>query len=186
MTKAVIFDFFDVIRTDAYKSWLNANNIPHEGPYFDASHQQDIGATDSAQFLQKLSDLSGRPITRQELDRAASVDADVVAIIAKLSKTYKLALLSNSPSALIREILAEHDLEKYFDEIIVSSEVGMVKPNPDIFNLALAKLGVTPNEAVFIDDNPNHVKAAEHVGLHGIQFVSAKKLREDLAKIKVG
>jgi len=37
MIRAIIFDFFDVIRTNPYKSWLESDNITREGPYFDAS-----------------------------------------------------------------------------------------------------------------------------------------------------
>jgi HAD superfamily hydrolase (TIGR01509 family) len=185
MIKAIIFDFFDVIRTDAYKAWLNANNIPHTGPYFDASYQQDMGNITVDDFLDLLSKLQGRPVTREELDASAKVDQDVVEIIAQLRKTYKTTLLSNAPSAVIREILAEHDLEKYFDVIIVSSEVGYVKPSPEIFNLTLEELGLTVAEAIFIDDNKKHTDAAAAFGIQSIQFHSAKQLTEELHNIGI-
>lgn len=179
--RAVLFDFFDVIRTDAYKSWLSVHNIPHEGDYFDASYQQDIGAINSQEFLERLSQLSGRQITRAELDISAEIDYDVIEIIKALKKNYKIAIISNSPSRLIREILADHDLERYFDEIVVSSEVGFIKPSPDIFNFTLNKLSITPHEAIFIDDNKQNTDAAEKIGIKGIQFISAPQLKNDLA-----
>lgn len=185
MIKALIFDFFDVIRTDAYKAWLNANNIPHEGEYFDASYQHDMGAIDSERFLQILSELTGRQVTFHEVDGSAVVDADVVKIVAHLAKKYKLALLSNAPSKLIRGILADNDLEKYFDIIIVSSEVGMVKPSPEIFKFALEKLAMEPSETIFIDDNIRHVEAAAKIGIHSIQFKSAEQLKTELASFNV-
>lgn len=185
MIKALIFDFFDVIRTDAYKAWLSANNIPHEGPYFDASYQQDMGNITVGEFLDRLSKLQGCKVTREELDESAKVDQDVVNIIKKLRTSYKTALLSNAPSAVIREILAEHDLEKYFDVIIVSSEVGYVKPSPEIFMLTLEKLGLTASEAIFIDDNEKHTDAAEVLGIQSIQFQSAQQLKEHLAKLGI-
>jgi len=185
MIKAIIFDFFDVIRTDAYKAWLATHNIAHEGPYFDASYQQDIGAITSEQFLATLSQLTGRTVTFEEVDGAATVDHGTVAIVSALSKKYKLALISNAPSKLIRGILAENDLEQYFDVIVVSSEVGMVKPNHDIFQLALEKLGVAPSESVFIDDNIRHVEAAAKLDIQAIQFKSAEQLQADLANLGV-
>jgi len=185
MIKALIFDFFDVIRTDAYKAWLNANNILHEGPYFDASYQQDMGNITVEEFLDRLSKLQGRPVTREELDTSAKVDHEVVEIIKNLRKLHKTALLSNAPSAVIREILAEHDLEKYFDVIIISSEVGYVKPSSEIFNLTLEELGLTVAEAIFIDDNKKHTDAAEALGIKSIQFVSAKQLKERLKVLGV-
>jgi epoxide hydrolase-like predicted phosphatase len=185
MIKALIFDFFDVIRTDAYKAWLAANNVAHESPYYDVSYQQDIGAITAEQFLERLSELMGRQITFEEVDGAATVDEEVVKIVAKLSKAYKLALISNAPSKLIRGILAENNLEKYFDVIIVSSEVGMVKPSPEIFQLALQKLGVNPAESIFIDDNIGNVEGAAKIGIHSIQFESAAQLKADLAELDV-
>ncbi|HEY2004730.1 MAG TPA: HAD family phosphatase [Candidatus Saccharimonadia bacterium] len=185
MIKALIFDFFDVIRTDAYKAWLASNKIPHEGPYFDASHQQDIGAITTEQFLTTLSELTGREVTFEEVDGAATVDNAVVNIVSKLSKEYKMALISNAPSKLIRGILAENNLEQYFDVIVVSSEVGMVKPSPEIFHLALKKLHVAPAESVFIDDNIRHVEAAANIGINSTQFKSAEQLKTDLTQLGV-
>ena len=180
MIKALIFDFFDVIRTDAYKAWLKRHNIPHEGPYFDASRQMDMGAITPERFHEILSELTGRPVTFEEVDGAATVDNEVVKIVSTLSQAYKLALLSNAPSKFIRGILAEHDLAKYFDVIVVSSEVGMVKPSQEIFHLALQRLDADPAESLFIDDNIRHVEAAAKVGILAVQFTSAEQLKSDL------
>jgi putative hydrolase of the HAD superfamily len=180
MIKALIFDFFDVIRTDAYKSWLKANGIAQEGPWAYAAHLQDVGTIDTERFLEQVGELYGKTLTRADMDATATVDQEVVALIAELHQTYPLALLSNASSALIREIIADNDLEKHFDHIIVSSEVGLVKPQPEIFQLALQKLGIEPEEAVFIDDNERYVQAANDLGIHGVQFISATQLRQDL------
>lgn len=178
MVKAVIFDFFDVFRTDSYKAWLRANKIPHEGDYFDANRQMDLGNITTEQFLARLSDLQGRYVTSEEIDATARVNEEVVAIAKGLKPKYRTALLSNAPSSFIRNLLAVHDLEQHFHEIVISSEVGMVKPNPEIF-----KLGVSASEAIFIDDNPGHVAAAEKVGIKGVQFISANQLKKDLHSI---
>lgn len=183
MIKAVIFDFFDVFRTDAYKSWLATNSIPHEGAYFEASRRQDLGEITIAQFLEELSRLQGRPITVEEIEANAVLNADVVAIAETLKKDYRIALLSNAPSTFIRELFTKHNLERLFHEIIISSEVGMVKPNADIFELVLQRLDVEPFEAIFIDDNIKHVHAAEKIGIKSIQFLSAAQLKEDLQKL---
>lgn len=180
MIKAVIFDFFDVFRTDAYKSWLAANDIQHEGEYFEASRQQDMGEITVEQFLQKLSRLQGRTVTLEELETNAKLDSEVIEIAEEVKKDYRIALLSNAPSAFIRGLFAEHNLERLFHEIVISSEVGMVKPNADIFELTLQKLRVLPSESIFIDDNEGHVQSAQKVGIRGVQFTSAAQLKKDL------
>lgn len=179
MTKAIIFDFFGVIRTDAYTAWLQKNNIPHQGEYFDASYQQDMGKSTGEEFFARLSELQGRPVTKEEMDTGATVDEAVVAIVKTLKQHYKLALLSNSAGS-VRRLLKEHDLEQYFDEVIISSEVGMVKPSPEIFKLTLDRLGATAPEAIFIDDNLSHVQAADKLGIKSIRFESAEQLKEEL------
>lgn len=183
MIKAIIFDFFDVFRTDAYKSWLAANNIPHEGEYFDASRRQDMGEITTEEFLQELSRLQGRTITREDLEQNVTLDNELIALAEQLRKKYRIALLSNAPSAFIRGVFAEHDLERLFDEIIISSEVGMVKPNANIFEHTLKKLRSSPEETIFIDDNSNHTQAAEKVGIKGIQFISTGQLKQELREL---
>lgn len=185
MIKAIIFDFFDVLRTDAYKAWLQTNKIPHEGDYFEASRQMDLGNITAKEFLKRLSQLGGREITHDEMESSAQVDKAAVEIVKSLKANYRIALLSNAPSAFIRELLEVHKLEQHFHQIVISSEVGMVKPSAKIFEYTLAKLGVMADEAIFIDDNPGHVAAASKMGITGIQFLSANQLKEELAKMGI-
>jgi HAD superfamily hydrolase (TIGR01509 family) len=185
MTRAIIFDFFDVIRTDPFKAWLKQHNFELSGPFLEASQQQDQGEITVDQFLARLSQLSGEPVTREGLEAGATVDMAVVDIIKALQGRYRLALLSNSPSALIRELLQQHDLTRYFDEIIVSSEVGLIKPSREIFELTLRRLNLPAAETIFIDDNPLHVEGARKVGIHGLRFTSAAQLKRDLAGLGI-
>lgn len=181
--RAVIFDFFDVFQKDAYKAWLAANNFSNMQHYADTSRSLDIGNITSNEFLRRLSELSGQDVTWESMGVGGEVDAGVVAIASALKSRYPTALLSNAPSDLLRGILAENDLEKLFDQIVISSEVGYAKPDPEIFHTALDRLGVPPQNAIFIDDNKRHTDAAEAIGIRGIRFQSAVQLREDLEKI---
>ena len=73
-------------------------------------------------------------------------------------------------------------LEK-FDDIVVSGQVRMRKPDVEIYVHALEKFGLRSDEAVFVDDLPENVAAARDLGLHGIQFTSANALRRELAEL---
>ena len=94
---------------------------------------------------------------------------DVVARVLELRRAgYKTGLITNNVregSNMWRSLLAVDDL---FDIVIDSSEVGIRKPNPAIFELALAKLGVEPADAVFLDDLDSNVVAARRAGLMAI------------------
>jgi HAD superfamily hydrolase (TIGR01509 family) len=185
MIKAIVFDFFDVFRTDTYKAWLARNDFPNIHEYAAASRQLDMGEISSEAFLQRLSDLSGQAVTWESLDAEATMNADVIAIAETLGSQHSIALLSNAPSALLRDILVQHDLERLFDHVVISSEVGLAKPDSAIFHFVLDRLGTEPHETIFIDDNETHVQAARAIGIHGIQFISARQLQEQLRKINV-
>jgi epoxide hydrolase-like predicted phosphatase len=63
------------------------------------------------------------------------------------------------------------NIDGLFDELIISAEVKITKPDPRIFHLAVERLQVQPAEAVFIDDIAENVEAARKEGLHGIQYL---------------
>ena len=67
-----------------------------------------------------------------------------------------------------------------FDYIINSSEVGFTKPDPNIYFAALATVGASPDQALFIDDNAGHVAAAMRLGIAGHTYTGADGLRQKL------
>lgn len=67
-----------------------------------------------------------------------------------------------------------------FDNILVSGDVGLVKPDPAIYALALARFGIAPAEAIFVDDRDDNVRAAEATGIRGHVFAGAELLRAEL------
>ncbi len=69
----------------------------------------------------------------------------------------------------------------WFDDIVISGQVGVIKPDPRIFRILLDRHGVRPEQAVFIDDVPNNAAAASAIGIQGIHFSSPAQLRRDLA-----
>lgn len=153
-----------------------------ENGFLEASQKLDSGQISIEEFHEMLSQLSGETIDAisLEFESVNEVDHSVVDIIKKLRHHYKIALLSNSPSKLIRTILEECDLEKHFDEIVISSEVGLVKPSREIFELIIDRLGLVSSEILFIDDSKHHIEGAEKVGINSLRFVSAAKLELDL------
>jgi 2-haloacid dehalogenase len=71
----------------------------------------------------------------------------------------------------------EADVFDRFRDIVVSGDEKIAKPDPAIYHLALARFGVAAGDAVFIDDRADNVEAAEDVGIHGILFEDAMRLR---------
>jgi putative hydrolase of the HAD superfamily len=77
---------------------------------------------------------------------------DVIEVLTKLKDKYKLAIVSNGDSFHQRRKLQKVGIEKYFSEIIISSEVGFSKPNKEIFEITCKKLNVNPQECIMIGD----------------------------------
>ena len=69
---------------------------------------------------------------------------------------------------------------EWFDGIVISGEIKMVKPDPRIFTHVLERFGLEPGSAVFVDDNAENVKAAEEAGFIPVQFESPEQLRREL------
>ncbi len=84
---------------------------------------------------------------------------------------YHLGLVTNNVREGSASWRALVPVDELFDVVIDSSEVGMRKPNPAIYHLALERLGgIDPGEAVFLDDAPGNVVGAERAGLRAILF----------------
>ncbi len=71
----------------------------------------------------------------------------------------------------------------WLKDIVVSGEVGFIKPDPRIFQILLDRNGIAPESAVFIDDVAVNAAAASRLGIHGIHFRSPDQLRRDLAAV---
>jgi glucose-1-phosphatase len=111
------------------------------------------------------------------------VDEILLEEIRNLRKQYKTAMLSNAWSEAREFLTKDFPCLDAFDTAIFSAEVKLVKPHPEIFHLILSQLGIKPDEAVFFDDFPENIVAANDLGIHAFQFVSREQALADLAGI---
>jgi len=103
------------------------------------------------------------------------LNSELLDFIKEHKQNYKIAILSNALSNL-RELMANSwGIIDLFDEIVNSSEEGCMKPDLKFYNIALKRLDVQAHEAIFIDDMPENITAAEEIGIHGIRFENNKQ-----------
>jgi len=119
---------------------------------------------------------------RDEFFAGDIVDRTLVDYIRSLRGPFKTGLISNAWGDL-RDFIVREKFEDAFDEMIISAEVGAMKPEPRIFQIALEKLGVQPNEAVFVDDFLINVEGCEKVGMTGIHFKDPESALKLLKKL---
>ena len=108
---------------------------------------------------------------------------DVTQIMERVHKRHKLIALSNTNALHITHIKTTMPALSFFDDWIVSCDVGLRKPDPQIYFLALERAGVRPTAAVYIDDRPELVEAGRSIGLIGIRFENSRQLEQDLQSI---
>lgn len=87
----------------------------------------------------------------------------------------------------VQEIMEYHkthsDFPKYFKDIIVSSEVGILKPAPEIYTHLLTKHDLKASESVFIDDLLPNVEGAIHAGMHAFQFIDHASCEKEIMRL---
>ncbi|MBI5953591.1 MAG: HAD family phosphatase [Chloroflexi bacterium] len=110
------------------------------------------------------------------------IDRELVEYIRSLRGSVHTGLISNAWSGL-RDFLAKEKLLDLFDSIVISAEVGAVKPSAKIYQLALEQAKVKAGEAVFVDDFPENVAACQKVGMTGILFNDPQKSLDRLYRV---
>src|SRR5882672_3803529 len=103
----------------------------------------------------------------------------------KLSKDYRLALLSNTDPIHMSDAEARFSFFRYFPIRIYSFRVGTSKPNPLIYREALRTCKVRAEEAIYIDDVPAYADAAQRRGMTGVVFQSPGQLQSNLRDLGV-
>ncbi len=81
-----------------------------------------------------------------------TIPKEHIDVVKELKEKYRVAILSNNVRGWIDRVIKNYNIEGLFDELIISSEVGIRKPNPLIYFRALEKLSVLPKETIFISD----------------------------------
>ncbi|MHA2398704.1 MAG: HAD family hydrolase [Promethearchaeota archaeon] len=201
--KAIIFDLGGVVLDFDFSNFYNSIiaqsplNKPQTPIILEFFRQSDIyhqGNMTDDEFYHLACDLLQTCTLDQKGFYSAfnsiisGLNPEIISLIRKLKemKKYKLIALSNVNSSHWDYILKHNwDFINYFDELILSHEIHLVKPNPKIFEYAIQKAKCEPTQIVFIDDGLNNIRAAQEFGIHGIKFTTKDDLIKELLKVGV-
>lgn len=153
----------------------------------DSSQQASIGAITEAAHWQAVANALGLGTAQTEKiveqffsgDRSDQILLDY---LRSLRPEHKVCLISNAWSGL-RSFITRQKFEDVFDDMIISAEVKLVKPDPRIYLLALQRLNAIPGESVFLDDVLVNVQAARSVGMKAIHFTQPDHALEELMSL---
>lgn len=141
-------------------------------------------------FAQGIAELLPRFPDQADLIRAyrdrwiemipAALD-DTVAILEELrSAGHRLYAITNFAAETFALTRQRWDFLGHFKDIVVSGEIGALKPEPEIYRRLLDDNGLTAGDCIFIDDVQENVDGAKAVGMHAVRFTDARTLRSDL------
>ena len=109
-----------------------------------------------------------------------------VEILAELRDAgYPLYVLSNWSAESYARVRAQFPFLDWFDDLVISGQIGLLKPNRDIFDYLLEKVGLPAGECLFIDDRSENTEAAEKFGFQTVLFTSPEEFRSYLIEKKI-
>ena len=197
--RAVIFDWGGVMEgltddahTAAWERRLAlAPGTLAEALWGETWRELAVGAISDEEYAQRVADQLGFPsaetMTRfsDEFYSGDRFRPEVMAAARALRGRYQVALLSNAWPGQAEHVREKFGLDVHaeFDVYVNSAEVGLSKPDPAIYRLALDRLGVAPEQAIFLDDLLHNVDSARELGIHAVQFVDPETSLAELAAL---
>ncbi len=195
MIKAIIFDIGEVLQIDpkgeryeklSREFGVSAKDI-HD---FIESHRNDIwlGKINNRQFCDLLKEkfslkIDALPIW-EKIYSEIPFNEKLIDIVKKLKKNYRIAAISNAHEAS-SSVRNNKKFSSIFEFMIFSCDVGFVKPQKEIFDIALKKFGLKPDECVMIDDNEKNLSTPKKMGFKIILFKSNSQLIKELKELGV-
>ncbi len=205
--EAIIWDFGGVITSspfEAFNIYEAAHDLPrdfirtinatngYENAWAQFERNQIDADTFDALFADEARALGHNVPGRDVLAcLAGTIRPDMVDALKRLKQHYKLGCITNnvktgSGAGMARSAKKAAEVKaamQHFDHIIESSEVGIRKPEPQIYLMACEALSVSPSHAVFLDDLGINLKPARALGMHTIKVLSAAQALADLSTI---
>lgn len=196
---AVVFDYGEVIAESDKEDWAKLVQIANiAGPVFSEvywKNRLDYDRGHSAQqYWTKVASDAGTYFTPDQLRELIKMDArhwmhvnqDVLDWIWRIQDIGKLiAIISNMPFGLVPFLRHEFTWLGRFDATLFSCEIGVCKPEPEIYRILLRELHRPPERILFIDDKAYNVAGARSLGMHGLVFHSLAELAEQLSPFDV-
>ena len=195
-TKAVIFDYGDVLcrppkahQVEAIAKMFDLTTEQYRVFWSRNRDQFDRGDLSAEVYWRKFAEDAGkafdaevlRDLAERDVAMWSDVNPEMIAWLEELSRAgIKTAVLSNMHADMADYARRTFPWLVGVNCVTLSAEIRCIKPHPEIYEHCLRGLNTSPGETLFIDDREVNVKAAQAMGIHGIQFKSLPQLRREL------
>ncbi len=184
--KAIIFDCFGVLTGDRWHEFTS--QLP-KGEIVDRARELNrqycAGKLSTEEFLQAIEKLTGAKASEitKLLNNELGKNYLLLDYIKSLSANYKIGILSNVASGWIRDVFLTEEEQTIFSDILESFTVGVIKPDPRIFDLACKRLGVVPGEVIFVDDIETYCLAAKKLGIKTVLYQNFEQCKKEIEQL---
>jgi putative hydrolase of the HAD superfamily len=183
---------WDHVEREAVLSHFSVDRAAYEARHELANDAWEKGFMTAEQFLQRTVFFEPRPFTPPEFleevkAQSRVLDSSAFRVLDELraSGRLKLMVLNNESRELNNYRIERFELHRYFDGFLSSCYLGMRKPDPKMFLLALDVLQRKPGEVAFVDDRQQNCAAARGVGMHAIQYQDQDQFVKELERLGV-
>jgi epoxide hydrolase-like predicted phosphatase len=189
MIRAVIFDFFGVLVGDGFEAtYRSAGGDPVKDKAFVEAllDQANRGNISVDEFRSRICKKLGISVEEYQdsVRRTEIINHELLEYIKKLRlRSFKTAILSNVNRGGLERRVPKKILEELFDVIVVSGDVGYIKPEPEIYKITAERLGIEVKECVFIDDRKGYVSAAKNLGMQALFYENFNQMEQALEKL---
>lgn len=188
MIKAIIYDCFGVLLTDKLQELRDevAERDPSAAmEMMNLIRTVNKGILDPETTRPQIAALCGMTV---EEYRVYIVGGEVKNMplfrhIETLKPQYKIGMLSNIGKRSLGNRFSDDELTQYFDAVVASGDIGYAKPELEAYRIAVERLGVEPEEAIFIDDRAVFCAAAEQAGLQAIEYTDFAQYKREITEL---
>jgi HAD superfamily hydrolase (TIGR01509 family) len=186
--KAVIFDLYGVLALNGWQAFKAKHFTDRPEVWdqvFEVGRKVDAGLADYDELVHFTAEQAGESAetVRYQLEHTIANDELLDYIKTDLKPWYFIGILSNAHRAEVVSEIFSPDQEDLFTEIILSHHTGMVKPDTRMYQAIAVRLGVLPEECVFIDDQERHVEGARNAGMQAVVYTDVPALKAELGKL---
>ncbi len=183
---------WDHVERDAVLAHFGLDSAPFEARHPEPNDQWERGAITAAQYLEQTVFYEPRAFTPQDFLEQMKLQSKLLPatglpVLQEIaaSGALELAILNNESRELNDHRIQAFGLCSYFDCFLSSCYVGLRKPEPRIYQLALDVLQRDAEEVIFIDDRERNIEAARALGIYGIVFKNAAQLSAELSTLGI-
>lgn len=185
MIRGIIFDCFGVLFGGSAETFQAMCPPERLDDFYDLVKQADYGFITGEEYVVGLAEiLQQEPEAMRDILLQTHIkNEDLMEYLKMLKSDYKIGLLSNVSSGRIEHLISLEEQQRLFDAVILSYDVHLTKPSPEIFTLAAERMGLRPEECIMIDDRAENCEGANRAGMKTVWHAANTQTIESLEEI---